>query len=231
MIGLAIRDAQHGTSYEDFTAAVNAAISGFERNDLVSLLQSGAIRRSHYVRLLEILFHQTYFGPYTFAVAAVRCPYSHVDAKEYLLRHAQEEMTHWRWLKNDLRALGACLEHLEEAEPYASCAAYVGYNRHVAELFPLGRLAIAAVLEGLSARFGRTYGIHLMQRLELKSEHLSFFLSHSQTDEVHSLELSEVLTKLHLSSAEWRRMSEVARNAGILYTKMYDDAAHVGGAE
>jgi hypothetical protein len=39
---------------------------------------------------------------HTFARAAVNCDWRHELAKEYLLRHAEEERTHWRWVLDDL---------------------------------------------------------------------------------------------------------------------------------
>jgi len=85
-----------------FETSVVAAIEAFPSARLLQLVNAGRADMRHYHAILSTLFHQTYSGPYTFARAAVNCDWRHELAKEYLLRHAEEERTHWRWVLDDL---------------------------------------------------------------------------------------------------------------------------------
>lgn len=209
-----------------FDATVEEQIARFPEARLLKRADSGDLQMSHYHSLLLTLFHQTYSGPYTFARAAVNCEWRHEAAKEYLLLHAEEERTHWRWVLSDLEASGYSGPNPRSLPPHPSCQAYIGLNYYIAEQVPVARLAIAAVLEGISARHGGEYGGKLLRALKLKPSQASFFLSHVETDKRHSKELREVIDKCSLTIDEWVWMSHAAHNAGVLYRTMYDHEAY-----
>jgi hypothetical protein len=205
-----------------FDALVEQQISQFPHSRLAQRVEAGDVTLTHYHTLLCTLFHQTYSGPFTFARAAVNCSWTYERAKEYLLQHAEEERTHWRWVLDDLRVTGYAGTNPRELPPHPSCQAYIGLNYYIAEQAPVARLAIASVLEGIGAAHGGTYGGMLLQSLGLRKEHASFFLSHSETDKVHAVELHEVIAGSPLTSADWRWMNHAAECAGLFYRAMYD---------
>jgi Iron-containing redox enzyme len=206
----------------DFERSVAAAIQIFPTGRLLRLAETGQVELRHYHAILCTLFHQTYSGPYTFARAAVNCDWRHAVAKEYLLRHAEEERTHWRWVLDDLRATGYVGPDLRREPPHWSTQAYLGLNYYIAQEVPIARLAIAAVLEGIGAAHGGTYGKKLLQALNLQKSQASFFLSHAETDVVHTAELSEIIAASDLTGDEWRWMNHAAEAAGRFYRGMYD---------
>lgn len=91
-----------------------------------------------------------------------------------------------------------------------------------AEHVPVGRLAIAAVLEGVGARHGATYGKKVLHALRLEPSQASFLLNHAETDQTHSVELRRVIASCELTPTEWMWMSHAARTAGLFYRAMYD---------
>ena len=208
-----------------FDTTVADQITCFPNSRLIRHLEQGTITMAHYHAILSTLFHQTYCSPYTFARAAVNCEWRHEAAKEYLLQHAEEERTHWRWVLDDLRNTGYTGPSLRNLPPHPSCQAFIGLNYYVAEHVPVARLAIAAVLEGIGAAHGGTYGRKLLHGLKINTSQASFFISHGETDKIHTVELREVIGKLDLSADEWRWMNYAAETAGLFYRGMYDHHA------
>jgi hypothetical protein len=209
-----------------FDKTVATQIAAFPNSRLIRRAEAGDVAMTHYHAILTTLFHQTYSGPYSFARAAVNCPRHHEPAKEYLLRHAEEERTHWRWVLDDLHASGYEGPDPRGAPPHPTCMAYVALNHYFAEEVPVARLALAAVLEGIGATHGGTYGRKLLQTLQLRTEQASFFLSHAETDKTHIVELRDVIAALTLSADEWRWMHYAATIAGQFYRAMYDHEAY-----
>jgi len=217
--------ATNRASQDDFNAAVATQIAAFPAARLVRRVADGSVTLAHYHGILTTLFHQTYSSPYTFAKAAAHCGWQHAAAKEYLLSHAEEERTHWRWVLEDLAATGYQGPDPRQLFPHPTCEAYISFNEKVAERMPLARLAIASVLEGIGAEFGGSYGRQLLARLGLRREQASFFLSHGETDQVHARELAEVIAASALSPEEWGWMVHAANVAGQFYRAMYDHEA------
>jgi len=209
----------------EYERAVASAIHAFPTSRLLQKVDAGQVEMRHYHAILCRLFHQTYSSPYTFARAAVNCEWRHEVAKEYLLRHAEEERTHWRWVLDDLKSTGYDGPDLRNTPPHYTTQAYLGLNYYIAEHTPIARLAIASVLEGIGAAHGGIYGRKIVQQLKLQKSQASFFLSHAETDIVHTAELNEVLAASDLTSDEWMWMSHTADTAGRFYRAIYDHEA------
>ncbi|MCC6915420.1 MAG: iron-containing redox enzyme family protein [Rhodospirillaceae bacterium] len=177
---------------------------------------------SDYHTLLSTLFHQTYSGPYTFALAAAHCSWRHERIKEYLLQHAEEERTHWRWVLDDLTSTGYAGPNLRASLPHPTTQAYISFNESTAQRHPFARLAIACVLEGIGAHYGQSEVRQLLGKLGLSPKQATFFVSHGETDKVHAEELFEVISSSDLTDDDWTIMAHTARVAGTLYRSMYD---------
>jgi hypothetical protein len=204
---------------------VTEQIDLFPESRLLRRINEATVRIGHYHAILTTLFQQTYAGPYSFARAAVNCGWRHGIAKEYLLRHAEEERTHWRWVLDDLRNTGYIGQNPREVPPHPSCQAFIGLLCYVAEHEPIARLAIAAVLEGIGATHGGPYGRKFLQALGLIKSCATFFLSHAETDVGHTAEISEMLAASPMNENDWRWMNHAARCAGQFYRGMYNHEA------
>jgi hypothetical protein len=166
-MSIALEQNQKGLSPQMvFEATVAAAIEAFPTARLMQRVKVGQVDMHHYHAILSTLFHQTYNGPYTFAQAAVNCDWRHEVAKEYLLRHAEEERTHWRWILDDLKSTGFAGPDPRREPPHYTAQAYIGLLYYIAERVPIARLAIASVLEGIGAALGGKYGRILLQTLK-----------------------------------------------------------------
>lgn len=208
-----------------FASVVSESIRNIS-DHLVSHLDEGpAVTIDHYKRLLTSLYYQTRDSSYSFALAASSTPWQHVEIKEYLLKHAWEEHSHWRWILDDLRALGFENPNLVHLPAPPSANTYVALNRFWATEFGPSRLAIASVLEGFAAYAGRSLLPKLVLKLGITKEQATFFLSHSVTDVGHTHELESVLSTSSLSEVEWNKfMLPAAAQAGEIYLNIYSSA-------
>lgn len=212
---------QESKQFED---AVNSARDHFIQNKIFKKIDAGTFSITDYQNLLLMIFHQTYEGPSVFALAAGFCDSKNQAAREYLMHHADEEKSHWQWVINDLKAVGYTGPDPRTLYPKTATQAYIAFNVYTAVKFPLGRLAIAAVLESLGATYSKKYITTICQSLKLKPEQAQFFYGHGDTDVGHTQDIYHVLAGCTLSPADWHRMAHCATTAGALYRNMYDEA-------
>jgi len=207
-----------------FVRCVEEAVATFPENALCRRVDAGLITMADYHAILLMIFHQTFEGPSTFALAGAHCPPAHAEARDYLLHHADEEKSHWQWVISDLRNTGYEGPDPRELFPRPACQAYVAFNVYTAMRAPLARLAIATVLEGIGANFGKRYAMRVCQALELKPNQALFFYGHGDTDVGHSADLLRVIDNCALTSHDWAWMCHAAKTAGVLYRAMYEEA-------
>lgn len=207
-----------------FLRLVDEGVAAFPRNRICLLADAGTLTREDYHQILLMIFHQTFEGPSTFALAGAHCPPRYHEARDYLLHHADEEKAHWQWVINDLRNTGYTGPDPRTLFARPACQAYVAFNVYTAMRAPLARLGIAMVLESIGANHGKRYAQRVCQVLDLAPEQASFFYGHGDTDVGHSRELLEVIDACGLGPEEWRWMGHAARTSAILYRAMYDEA-------
>ena len=205
-----------------FDAIVDTSIDRLRSARMLRRVEDASVAMCHYHALLLTLFHQTREGPYTFALAAAKCPWRHATAREYLLVHANEERTHWQWVLDDLAATGHVGPDPRTLPAHPTTHAFIGLLHVTAERAPVARLAIASVLEGIGARLGSSHGGQLVAQLGLRRAQASFLLSHGTTDVAHTADLRAVIAGLDLGEEEWDEMDLAAEVAGRLYHAMYD---------
>lgn len=214
------------TNYQtELRKVVENAITVFQQNRLCQKIDSGNLEMSDYHKILRMIFHQTFEGPSTFALAGVNCTNQFQTAKDYLLHHANEEKTHWQWVLNDLAQTGYQGEEVKGSLPLPACQNYIAFNYYVALKMPIARLAIAAVLEGIGASYGAEYARKTCVHLKLQPEQAQFYFGHGDTDVEHIKDIWRVIEACELTESEWDWMFHSAKTAGELYRKMYDEAA------
>lgn len=208
-----------------FLAAVDEQIEQFAGNAMLRKLMTGSVALTDYQRLLNMLFHQVRSSSSTFALAAIHMPWDQWQAKEYLFAHAHEESSHWRWILDDLDAIGQVGTSPADRRAAPEVATYVAFNERTAMQMPLGRLAIAAVLEGIGGRLAQRFLPTAAKRLQLTPGQMRFFSGHAGTDVVHSQEIAALLLACVKTSQEWQQLVQIARHAGELYSAIYEAAA------
>lgn len=209
-------------NFNDLIGAIEQAVAEFETNNpILENIQNGSLKIPHYHNLLLTLFHQVWVGPGTFAVAGGQMKESMSIARDYLMHHADEEKLHWTWIISDLRKTGYSGPDPRQMLPSIATQAYLSYATFLAFRFPLGRLAMAAVLEGISGKFGGAYGKKLATLLKLRPEQLQFFLAHGELDQGHSEDIFAVLKRTNISGEDMAKMCHVAKCTEALYKNMY----------
>ncbi len=209
--------------HEVLMKVVEDAITTFPQNRLCQKIDSDDIQMRDYHGILRMIFHQTYEGPQTFALAGVNCPPRFQIAKDYLFQHAEEEKSHWMWVVNDLDNTGYVGGAMLDSLPLPPCQNYVAFNYFVALKMPIARLAIAAVLEGIGARYGAYYARKTCELLSLKVEQAQFYFGHGDTDKEHIADIWRVIDGCDLDEKETAWMCHAAKTAGNVYRSMYDE--------
>ena len=218
---------KHST-FSEFENTAKQAISGFViDNKIIAAIESGKFDLQMYHHLLSGIFHQVFNSSGSFALAGSMCNTSQIVEREYLFHHAEEEMTHWQWIISDLNETGYVGTDPRDTLPSASTTAYLSYAYYLALKFPIGRLAMALVLEGISGTFGLKYGAQVMKTLKLKPDQAQFFLAHGELDQGHEVDILKVLSRSNLNSQELAQLSHVATTTAELYKRIYNDAAWV----
>ncbi len=210
------------TTFDHVRDAISAGIESFKANRAIEAVKRRTYSPQNYTALLLSLYHQTLEAPSSFALAGVNCRLEHRDASEFLMKHAEEEMLHYRWIEDDLNAVGYAGEPVSAMTPPKESLAYVSFNFYIAHRKPLARIAIAGFLEGAAARLGPVYGPRLIESTKLSSNAFTFLSSHTITDAGHSAEIMDILAKLQCSPDDWRWMARAVQTASHLYKAIYE---------
>jgi hypothetical protein len=213
------------SSLTQFKAMVNDVVAHFPDNNMCKLLDEGKFQMKDYHGILLMIFHQTFNGPSTFALAAGQCDPKFWKARDYLIHHSEEEKSHWQWVIGDLKNTGYTGKDPRELFPRTACQAYLAFNVFTALKNPLGRLAIATVLESIGATYGKKYATQLCASLKLDPKTQAvFFFGHGDTDVGHTEDLFKILEECELAEDDWEKMINCARVGGELYRSMYNEA-------
>ena len=208
-----------------FRAIVEEAGAMYADNALFRKLDAGTFQMSDYHALLLALFHQVSESASSFALAAANLDFGRQwAAKSYLFKHAEEEKLHWKWIVDDLKNTGYAGPDPVSQMPSVEATAYIAFNFFAASRAPITRLAIAAVLESISPRFGRIYAGKAAAQLKLKANQMVFFVGHADADVGHVQEVFDVIAASGLTDSEWQAMEHAARTAGYLYRNIYERA-------
>lgn len=211
----------------DFRREADQAITNFGKNRLVKSVENGTLQVKHYHLLLSKIFHQVYYSSTTFSLAASRCNFNQKSMRDYLIVHAEEERFHWTWILNDLQTSGYKGEDPRTTSPDLSTVSYFSYAHFLAMTDPGARLAMAYVLEGISAKFGVHVGKKAIEILNLTSEQATFFIGHGELDQGHSKEVLECLIQSNPTDSQWALYTEAAKTTAGLYQRIYDEVMDV----
>jgi len=215
---------RHECTKNHFLASVQQIVDEFPKNAICKRIDEKTLTRRHYSALLHTIFHQTYNNPSTFGLAAAQLQSDREELRSYFLHHAEEEKNHWNWIIDDLRNLDDANPDPRDFYPQKSCQAYIAYNYYIATRKPVGRLAIALVLESFGGTYGREYGLRLCDVLDLQQNQCTFFFGHSETDVGHVEDILHILDQSRIGDEEWSELTHIARCAGKMYLDLYESA-------
>ncbi len=207
----------------EFLQLVEREVEAFPKAKLLQKVLNKTVTIDDYHKALISIYHQSRTSPLTFALAATSCQAHHWEIQSYLLRHADEEKTHWQWCLTDLEKTGYRGPAAPETFPTAATSAYIAFNYFVSTYMPAARLGIAMMLESLGANYGRRIAETLMGCLKLKPDQVMFAFGHGDTDVGHAADILEVLDRAELTENEWTYLAYAASTAGILYRQIYEE--------
>ena len=213
------------SNVENYIKTQELAVQEFlNGNKVIDLLDQGKFTMPNYHSLLKTIFHQVYFSSTSFAISGAMSSNSSVGVRRYLLHHAEEEMDHWQWILEDLESTG--YKGLDPRAEHANWAAqaYLSYGVYLAFFNPVGRLAMAQVLEGISGSFGSAYGGKALQNLKISKNQAKFFLVHGELDQGHAREIGSLLKQESLSAEKWSELEHVAKTTATLYKSLYNNS-------
>ncbi len=207
---------------EEFIRMAKAAVETFGTNPMFAKIDAGQFALRHYHGWLRTIFHQVFQSAPTFAMAGANCDLRMQPIRDYLIEHAEEERTHWRWVLDDLSSTGYTGPDPRSEMPNLPTQNYISLNFFLASRTPVARLGTAAVLEGIGATYSKRYSEAIGAQLGFKPDQLSFAYGHGDTDVGHTEDIYRVLSEADLSSYEWAWCTHAARMAGQLYGQMYE---------
>jgi hypothetical protein len=210
------------SSREEFERILHASVESFSDNLLCRKMDRGELTIADYHAFLNMIFHQTFTGPATFAMAAANCDARYYQIRDYLIEHAEEEKSHWQWVIEDLRNTGFNGPDPRGVFPPPECQSYVAFNTYMSVKMPVARLGIAAVLEGIGAANGKKYAEKICKLLKLTPSQVKFIFGHGDTDVGHTADIIRVLSEAELTGYEWAWQCHAARSASRLYKQMYN---------
>jgi hypothetical protein len=215
--------ARPSSTFESYEKTVGASILNFTiENQIVHKITNGEFRVPHYHGLLLSIFHQVYFSSTSFALAGAMASNISTPVRSYLIHHAEEEKDHWMWILEDLKSTGYSGPDPRSTFPNWASQAYLSYGTYLSFFNPIGRLAMANVLEGISGQFGTKHGLAGLKSLGLQKEQAKFFLSHGELDQGHTMDIIEVLKNEKMSGEQWAELEHVARTTSQLYKNIYN---------
>lgn len=211
------------SSLQGYQKVQSEAVQDFLKgNKIIELLETNSFSAKHYHCLLTSIFHQVYFSSTSFAIAGAMASNTSVNVRTYLMHHAEEEMNHWQWIIEDLQSTGFQGADPRSEHPTWAAQGYLSYGVYLSMFNPIGRLAMAQVLEGISGSFGTSYGMKALQSLKIKKEQAKFFLMHGELDQGHAQDIDEVLKNENLTPEQWSELEHVARTTAQLYKNIYN---------
>ncbi len=206
----------------EFVHALETIISEFASNPVYAKLDTGEFTLRDYHRWLHRIFHLSFHAPATFSLAAGHCDLRLQSVRDYLIEHAEEERTHWKWAIDDLASTGSDGPDPRSEMPPSACQNYVAFTTYLAVRMPVARLGTAVVLEGVGSTYGKRYADKAKQVLGLKPNQMTFAYGHGDNDAGHTADIIRVLTDADLTPFEWAWVTHASRTAGSLYRKVYD---------
>jgi pyrroloquinoline quinone (PQQ) biosynthesis protein C len=194
----------------------------FEMNPVVFEAAANGMSLERYQRLLCELYHIVWhFNPIC-AAGASRISDENAEVRYFLYRHMQEEAGHEQWVLNDLEAIGFGHQKVMAHAPSCHVLGMLGFNYWSADRrHPCSILGMLYVLEVLAAVYGGPFSVAIKEGLLLQGDRgISFLKSHASLDEVHMVDLRNVLNAVRGSDAK-RAIVESVRVNFVQVTSIF----------
>lgn len=183
----------------------------------------GKITRLEYVNYMCDVYCYALHSSQVIGLAAVRLTLSHPPMARYLFKHAEEEMGHDQWAKNDLLDLGVTETEIARSRPSSPCHRMLGLEYlYAAHLNPVGLFGWMFVLESLGGRVGGGLATAIDKTLKLNGKGMYFLKGHAEADAHHSEDLYRVIEENIATEVDRDAFLGMYRESLDLYCELLD---------
>ncbi len=190
--------------------------------DGIQAAVAGQVDAAFYRRYLENVWHYAQHSSAVISLAGSRCVNFHPKLAEYMLHHALEELGHDTRALEDLAALGADVDAVQQSRPVPACAAMIGFEYYTAgHANPVGLFGWLYVLEAMGEDLGHLIAQQIAAGLTLPNG-VKFLAGHGDADEDHTREIIEQIQS-NIPAADMPDVLHVADVVANLYVRMFEE--------
>jgi 3-oxoacyl-[acyl-carrier-protein] synthase-3 len=153
---------------------------------IVKKLYEGRFTAADYRALLFNLRQQVIDGSRWIARAASSITPEYFPIRSAFIAHTSDEHRDFEMLERNYLAVGGNLEEIRSGKKNIGSEALSAYIlQRASQENPFELIGTMFIVEGLGQRIARQWGEKIREQLGLKSDHVSFFLYHSESDVKH----------------------------------------------
>ena len=197
------------------------------RVPIVAKLYQGRFTIEDYKTLLFNLRQQVIDGSRWIARAASSITAEHFPIRSAFIGHTGDEHRDFEMLERNYAAVGGSLEEIRGGKKNIGSEALSAYMlQRASEENPFELIGAMFIIEGLGNRIARQWGERIQQQLGLKSDAVSFFLYHSESDVKHFERLDLAIGAGILTEELVRRIVKCAKVTARLYALQLEEAGN-----
>ena len=215
------------TTVESKFMAIEAKIAAvwetiLRTSRLAQAIQSGEFSKELYMIYMLETYHYTSHNARNQAVVGVEHPENPVYMK-FCFEHAADEAGHEMMALHDLKSIGRSAEELDIPLPLPATETLIAYLYWVSKSGnPFRRLGYSLWAES-SYKYINPLVAKVKERLALSNNQLTFFVAHSDIDDVHAADVKKIIERVCRTEEDWLAVAEVAVTSLRLTGRMLDE--------
>ena len=199
-------------------------LAELKKTEVIKSLLQDKPSKNAYISYLTSVYQYAQHSPKVIALAASRCINTHPELARYLLHHAEEEQGHDAWALEDLRELNVDEVTVKSAYPLPACASMIGFIYYTAAFAnPVSLFGWMYVLEAIGNDLGTIAANKLDKGLNLSDRALRFVAGHGISDEEHTADLTQQISKYMSDPQDMADTLHVAQVIAKLYVEMFQE--------
>ena len=197
------------------------------RVPIVKKLYEGRFTVDDYKTLLFNLRQQVIDGSRWIARAASSITADYFQIRSAFIGHTGDEHRDFEMLERNYAAVGGSLEEIRSGRKNIGSEALSAYMlQRASEENPFELIGAMFIVEGLGNRIAREWGERIQEQLGLKSDSVSFFLYHSESDVKHFRRLDLAIGSGILTARLVAQIVKCAKVTARLYALQLEEIGH-----
>jgi 3-oxoacyl-[acyl-carrier-protein] synthase-3 len=194
---------------------------------IVTKLYEGRFTVDDYKTLLFNLRQQVIDGSRWIARAASSITADYFQIRSAFIGHTGDEHRDFEMLERNYAAVGGDLEEIRSGRKNIGSEALSAYMlQRATEENPFELIGAMFIVEGLGNRIARGWGQRIQEQLGLKSDAVSFFLYHSESDVKHFQRLDLAIGSGILTERLVAQIVKCAKVTARLYVLQLEEIGH-----